>query len=203
VGRPGAGTGDGRAAVELTVPRCLPECWPLPRGDRGVKVSTAPPRPIVTTPRTHVIPFSLRTNGGGRSTGSTAALRGPAAVTWCEYKSNVNSDPPTTSFELGWSTVPVNEDNISNAVPLPYNRLFTRVVGGPQLSGWGGDGLPFWSVQEGQSRSLVYLGLLIVAPEFHLCLSYRQQTDGGADRRCVGWVNLVEGINPMAVEAFR
>jgi len=173
--------------------------YPRARDKRG-SVEAAPGAPSVPLPRMRVLPFATAAIGSSRRSISLPRVQGPALIKDVQFMFGFGVDPPSCTFEIGVSLLPVFENAVANTVPRPYTVLTELSDPAAALLTTAGDGFPVWTIQNPAQGMTKPLDLILDTGAWYVVLAVCNPT--AAAGACYGHVRVLEGIDPEALRFF-
>jgi hypothetical protein len=152
-------------------------------------------------PRTRLFPFVVSSGANLRSSVSTPMLKGPAIVKALFVEFNSGADPPDVSFELGYAPAPVVENDVSRAARKQWSAFSEKVDETAPIVSGVHQGFIQWSLFNIRPRAPWPLNQLVTLGDF--CLVMTSVSAAAIGNQCVGWVEVIEDIDPQALAGFR
>lgn len=157
--------------------------------------------PSIHIPRTRLFQFVTSANAGTRSTVSSPQVKGPAIIKAIFVEFNGGADPPAGSCELGYSPTPITEENVANTTPKAWSVFSEKVDEATPIIAGAHQGFIQWSLFNTRPRAPYPLNQLVQLDSFRL--TFTVINTSGVALQMLGWVEVIEDVDPAALAGFR
>ncbi|MGH8908600.1 MAG: hypothetical protein ACRD0K_19400 [Egibacteraceae bacterium] len=152
-------------------------------------------------PSARIIPIAIGVNQNSRSSEAVGPLRGPGIIRFIEVSWQNGADPPNNSFEVGYSTAPLVENNVAETVGKLWTPIFTPFVKGSGYTLLAFDSGILPSTQITQLTPHTWpIEAPVALPEWYVVVSAHTKQVAGT--RFVALVHILEGVSPQALANF-
>jgi len=176
-----------------------PHLYPAPRKERGASAALQDLGGI-QAPRMRVFPFYWSFAANSRRSWSTPQLQGPCIIRDIQLNWGAQADPPTTTLEIGTSSIPILENDVALTTPRSYNVLTELQDPDALVSGAAGAGLVASTLSTAGTRPITPLDLIVLDPSTYIVLA--SINDGIAAAALAGTLRVLEGVDPEALATF-
>lgn len=184
------------APYDVAFPEAIPGRTAAPSsGGAGAAPSS------IHIPRTRLFQYSVSANAGTRSTVSSPQVKGPAIIKAAFIEFNGGADPPAVSLEIGYNPTPVVEENIATTTVKGWSVFSEKVDEATPLINGVHQGFIQWSIFNTRPRAPYPLNQLIQLDNFRIIFSLINGS--GVAVEGLGWIEVIEDIDPAALAGFR